>query len=190
MTDTTMALIVSAAGVAISALISFLIASVRIGEYKGKVDRSCTDISEIKAEQKEVRDKVIACETLVAERGPVTKRKSPVVLTERGNKVLADSKGNEFVDALYTELKAAVDATSPQTSYDIQESSKRVIAGLKDDPRINPIKEYLFKEGMELDEMFEVLGTYLRDKILKEKGINAEDIDKYDPSMTSHVDAK
>lgn len=186
----TTALVISGAGIIISALTSFLIASARIGEYKGKVDRACTDISAIQTEQKEVRDKVISCETLITERGPLTKRKSPVVLTERGSKVLADSKGNEFVDTNYEELKGAINATKPQTSYDIQEASKAIVAVLKDDPRINPIKEYLFKSGMEWEDIIEVLGIYLRDKILKEKGIDPKDIDRHDPAKTTHADAE
>lgn len=182
MNTTTMTLIITGAGVVISALISFLIASMRIGEYKGKVDRACTDITKIENEQKGIRDKVIACETSLKEREPLTRKKSPVTLTERGTKVLNDSTGKKFIDDNYEELKKKVNDSNPETSYDIQELSRKVVEDLKDDSRLNTVKEYLFKEGMEIEEIINVLGIHLRDKILSEKGIGVDDIDKHTPN--------
>lgn len=177
-----MTLVVSIAGVVISALISFLIASIRIGEYKGKVDRAGTDITDIRGEQKIIRDKVIACETSLKEREPLGRRKSPVGLTDRGNKVLNDSGGKDFVDKNFEELSKKVEEKNPKTSYDIQEASKLIFDEMKDDTKINPMKEYLFKDGLEFKDLVFVLGTYLRDKILESKKWAMEDIDKYDPS--------
>jgi len=181
MDQTTATIIISIAGIVISILASFIVATLKIGEYKNKVDQAIRDIGEIRKEEREIRDKVIACETSLKEREPLTKRKSPVTLSDRGNHVLTESKGKDFVDSNYEELKLAVEKTNPQTSYDIQESSRQIMDNLRDDARINPIKEYLFKEGMELEDIIVVLGIYLRDKILKEKGIEAKDIDKYIP---------
>lgn len=175
-------IIVSIAGVVVSALISLIISSMKIGAYKNKVDTNCTDIGDIKREQKEVRDKVIACETSLKEREPLTRKKSPVTLTSRGERVLNDSGGKKFVDDNYPELKTKVESKSPSTSYDIQETSKQVIEELKEDTRINPIKEYLFKEGMDISEILNVLGIYLRDKFLKDKGVAVADIDQHDPT--------
>ena len=174
---------ITLAGVVISALVSFIISSMKIGEYKNKVDTAVGDIGKIEAELKEIRDKVIACETSLKEREPITKRKSPVTLTERGSKILAESGGRIFIDSNYPELKKKVEDTKPQTSYDIQETSHAVIDGLKDDTRINGIKEYLFKEGMELSEMVDVLAIYLRDKILEERHIAVEDVDTHTPKV-------
>ena len=44
------------------------------------------------------------------------------------------------------------------------------------------MKEYLYKEGLEWDDLAIVLGIYLRDKVLISKNWNSEDIDKYDPT--------
>lgn len=174
-------LIIDIGGIVISALISFLVASSKIGEYKNKVNTCVTDISDLQKEIKEIRDKVISCETTLFKE-PLLTRKSPVNLSERGEKVLIDSKGKYFVDNNYSELKKSVEERTPQTSYDIQEVSRTVIEGLRNDPRINDIKDYLFKEGMRLEEIIDVLGIYLRNKILKEKGISIDDIDKYTQS--------
>jgi len=161
-------LFVQYANVIIPLAVSLITGIATFFVYREKVNHLEKEVEKLRTEMKEIRDKAIACETSLKEREPLTKRKSPVVLTDRGNKVLTDSKGNEFIDTNYTELKKAVEATNPQNSYDIQEASRKVVEGLKDDQRINQVKEYLFKEGMEFNEIVEVLGIYLRDKILKE----------------------
>lgn len=171
-------IIINIAGIIISALISFLIASFKIGEYKNKVTTCVNDITELQKEMKEVRDKVVACETTLFKE-PLLRRKSPVDLSERGEKVLVDSKGKDFVDGNYLELKKNVEEKNPQTSYDIQEFSRLVIEELKNDERVNAIKDYLFKEGMELSDIVNVLGIYLRNRILQERKIELKDIDKH-----------
>lgn len=183
MSSTAMTLVVTGGGVLLSGLISFLIASMRIGEYKGKVDRACTDISELKSEQKEIRDKVIACETSLKEREPLTKKKSPVALTERGAKVLSESGGQKFIDDNFEELNKEVENLKPKTAYDVQEFSKQILTGWQMDERLNSIKDYLFKEGMEIADAIDVMGIELRDRILKSKGWSVDDVDKYMPTQ-------
>lgn len=178
MDTTTISLIIAGASFVINVLLTLIIASNRIGEYKNKVDTACTDITDLKKEKIEIRDKVIACETALFKK-VLTRRTSPVNLTEAGDKVLIDSKGKDFVDNNYQDLKQRVDGKKPQTSFDIQEASREVIEGLKKDFRMNEIKDYLFREGMELNDMVEVLGIYLRNKILEEKGVNISDIDNH-----------
>jgi hypothetical protein len=174
-------IVIDLAGVLLSGIVSFLVASMWLGAYKNKVDNNCEDIDEIRDEIREIRDKVIASETLLKEREPLTKRRSPVDLTDRGTRILRDSGGRKFVDDNYPELKQAVERHNPATSYDIQEWSRKVIDELKQDSRLNPLKEYLFKEGLEISAAVEVLGIYLRNKILAEKGIKIDDIDNHEP---------
>ncbi len=164
----------------VTGIISFFV-------YKSKVDRLEQDVKEIRLDCREVRDKVIKCETALDYKEPLTKRKSPVTLTDRGNRILIESGGQSFVDKNYEELKQKIEKEKPATSYDIQETAKQVIDEIKDDTRINPIKEYLFKEGMEIGDIIVVLGIYLRDKILKERGVTVDDIDKYDPEKKTET---
>ena len=159
---------------AIGALISFYV-------YKSKVDRLETDVKEVKIEIREIRDKVISCETSLRERAPLKKAKSPVSLTERGDKVLGESGGRFFVETNYEELKKSVEDQNPNNPYDIQEVSHKVSMELKTDPRINTIKDYAFKEGLELDDILDIMGIYLRDKILKDRNISVEAIDGHTP---------
>jgi hypothetical protein len=153
-----------------SALTAFAMIAHKTGRYTEKIDQ---------LEKCNLNTRLSTLEGKMESREPLTRKKSPVSLTERGNNVLNDSGGKKFIDDNYAELKGNVETKKPATSYDIQEMSRQVVEELKEDTRINPIKEYLFKEGMEISEILDVLGIYLRDLILKEKNISTEDIDKY-----------
>lgn len=172
------ALIITIAGVIINTIVAFLVVSNRLGAYKNKVDTLETKTEKLETGLQEVRDMAVRNEAIAKERGPLIKNESPVSLTDRGERILIDSGGKKFVDDNFEELKNNVEESNPQTSYDVQELSKQVIESLKTDERINSMKEYLFKEGLELDDLTVVLGMYLRDKILTDKGWKAEDIDK------------
>ena len=150
--------------------------------YREKVSRLEKDVGKLHDEVRDIRDKVIACETSLREREPLTKRKSPISLSERGRRVLEDSGGRKFVDDNLKELKKAVEGKSPQTSYDVQEMARKVIRSMTDDTRLNGMKEYLFKEGIDIDDLITVLSIYLRDKVLEAKNWKAEDIDAHDPT--------
>lgn len=173
-------LVITICGVILNAVVAFVVVSNKIGKYQNKVDNLEKQSDKNEKGLQDVRDKAIACETALKEREPLTRRKSPVELTGRGQKILEESNGMKFVDENYLELKNLVEASNPATSYDIQELSRQIIDDLKNDSRLNPIKDYLFKEGLELDDIVVVLGIYLRNKILIEKGITTDDIDKYD----------
>jgi len=169
----------------LSALAGFVTASFRIGEYKNKVDTLETTLGKdehagLRKTVGELSYKMSACETSLKEREPLAKRKSPISLTDRGNTLLNLSGGKKFVDDNFSELHKSVEKMTPKTSYDVQEDSKEVVNGLKEDERINPLKDYLFKDGSSLDDLFFVMGIYLRDKILKEKGWDVGDIDIYE----------
>ncbi|MEE9441513.1 MAG: hypothetical protein V3V99_02455 [candidate division Zixibacteria bacterium] len=171
-------IVVSIAGVVISALIALLISSFRIGIYKNKVDNACDDLKEVKTELREVRDMAVSCTTSLKEREPLVSRGSPIDLSDRGKIVLADSGGKKFIDENFEEFKSKLEMTHPETAYDVQEAAKLVIEGIKDDKRLNFIKDYLFREGMAIEDMIIVLGIYLRNKVLEEKGLDFNEIDK------------
>jgi hypothetical protein len=155
-----------------SALTAFAIVAYRMGRYSEKIDQ---------LEKCNLNQRLSKLEGQFEQSAPLTRRKSPVSLSDRGMKVLLDSGGKAFVDENFEHLHKTIEAKKPETAYDVQEIAKSVIASLKDDSRINPMKDYLFKEGMTIDDLFVVLGVYLRDKVLQAKGWNSEDIDKHDP---------
>lgn len=173
----------------ISGLVGWSAASRKIGEYKNKVDGLVTTLgidehAGLRKTVGEINTKVIACETRLQEREPLTRRRSPVSLTERGAKLLKDSGGEKFVDENFDELLAAVDTMNPKTAYDVQEDSKEAIKKLADDDRINDIKNFLFKDGSTLEDVFIVMSIYLRNKILTHKKWNVDDIDHQEGTAT------
>lgn len=159
----------------VSAIITFMV-------YKSKVDRLESDMKDIKEEMKQVRDKAVACEATQKANEPYIKRKSPLSLTDRGNKLLENSGGKRFVDENFENLNKLVDAKGSKTPYDVQESSKIVLEEMQGDDKFDSLKEYLFKEGIEIENLIVVMGIYLRDKILEGRGWSVADVDKHDPS--------
>lgn len=166
----------------VAAAVGWGAASRKIGSYQTKVDNLETTIGKdehggLRKTVGDIHGKVIACETRLEERGPLTKRESPVSLTERGSAFLENSGGKQFVDDNFGELLANVETMNPQTAYDVQEDAKKVVADLREDERLNPIKDFLFKDGSTLEDVFEVMAIYLRNKVLSHKNWNVEDID-------------
>ncbi|MDD5347772.1 MAG: hypothetical protein PHT59_04075 [Candidatus Omnitrophica bacterium] len=170
------------ANLLVTIITAFMVSSHKIGEYKNKVDNLETTLGkdEHNGLRKTVGDlsvKVAVCDTLLSKRGPLGKNKSPLSLTERGMNFLKESGGEKFVDDNFDELAVKVEALKPATSYDVQEDSKSVIEALRDDSRLDPLKEFLFKDGSEIEDLFFVMGIHLRDKILARKNWNVNDIE-------------
>lgn len=168
--------------IAISGLTGFLTAGIRIGQYTNKVDNLETTVGKddhggLRRTVNEHSVKLASCETTLKEREPLGRRRSPLALTDRGNQFLKESGGEKFVDDNYEELCTAIEAMNPKTSYDVQENANKVIESLKNDDRLNPLKEFIFKEGMTIEDLFFVMGLHLRNKVLKNKKWDVMDID-------------
>ena len=101
------------------------------------------------------------------------------MLTDRGENILEESGGKDFVDENFEELNEEVENMNGNTPYDIQENSKKVIEKHKDDQDFDDIKKYFFEEGEQIDDIVLAMGIYLRNKILSEKGVPIEEIDKH-----------
>ena len=147
----------------------FITAMFRVSSYISKVDRLEEDAKDIKKDLKEIRDKVIACETSLKEREPLTKRKSPVSLTDSGKKLLNNSKADKFIDENFDDLYKKIEDKKPKTAYDIQELSKEVLKEIKNEDKFIVLKDFAFKEGIEIDDIILVASFYLRDKVLEKK---------------------
>jgi hypothetical protein len=170
-------------------IVSFLVASVKLGKYTQMVDDLKDDVSSIKKELRELENKLTKCETQIEERtspmSGLTKRKSPVSLTDKGEQLLKASGADKFILENQSELIEDIRKNNPTTAYDVQEYSKEVVKSLKDSPKIVDLKNFAFKEGIELEAIFIVMGVYLRDIALPILGYTKEEVDKSDPNKTS-----
>lgn len=133
----------------------------------------------------ETRDMAVAAKALVDVKGSLTEAKSPISLSERGSRILTESHAIEFIDdnERFSSLLKRVVSKNSSNAYDVQESSKEVMNELKEEGELDNFKDYLFKQGLLMDDLITVMGIYLRDKILSVKNWNAEDIDRQTPSL-------
>ena len=98
---------------------------------------------------------------------PYVKRKSPMSLTERGEKFLEVSGAKEYIQNNLENLISKFETI--EAPLDIQEKAKQVMAEkLREN---NDIKAYVFREGEDMDNLAVVAGIELRDLVIKHKGI-------------------
>jgi len=98
----------------------------------------------------------------------LTKSKSPISLTERGYDLLQKSGGQAWISQYRDELIKAIQQKNPLSAYDVQEYAKEVLKSLvtMSDPRLKPLKDYAYAQGIELDDIITVMGIHLRDEAM------------------------
>lgn len=123
---------------------------------------------DISKEYVELANKRLAeCSTKIDERttssAALTKRKSPISLTEKGDELLKRSGTDKFVLENKDYLLSKIKEHNPKTAYDVQEWCKTVLENVSNEDIFTPLKNYLFKEGLPLDSLIIVGQIYLRD---------------------------
>lgn len=97
---------------------------------------------------------------------------SPLKLTGYGELLMRESGFRKTVSdpEKLKYLINLVRAKNPQTNYDIQDFSMKVMAELaeKNDPIAKPLKEYTYEKGDNLTIILNSAGIVLRDEVMKE----------------------
>ncbi|MEA3248822.1 MAG: hypothetical protein U9Q03_00495 [Patescibacteria group bacterium] len=170
---------------AISLIGGVLTYVVTFTQYKERVSNLKERVDGMEKSLQETRDMAVAAKALVDVKGSLTEAKSPISLSERGSRILTESHAIEFIDdnERFSSLLKRVVSKNSSNAYDVQESSKEVMNELKEEGELDNFKDYLFKQGLLMDDLITVMGIYLRDKILSVKNWNAEDIDRQTPSL-------
>ncbi len=106
---------------------------------------------------------------------------SPIKLTPLGMEALNDSGILNLISPKKEILIGKIKSQNPSTAYDVQEITKNIFntEGLdlsKDEE--NKLKDYAFKKGMTLKDVFYAGAIYFRDIALEELGFKVEDLDK------------
>lgn len=172
--------------VVLTIIVTVVTASFYMGKYQNKVDSLEKKVEGLEKKSEDHSTKITKCETIIDERTQnlaqtLTKRKSPLSLSPKGEQLLKESASDKFILENQAELVEKIRIRSPKTAYDVQEYTKEAIVSMKDDDRFNKLKEYAFKEGIDIDGIFIVMGIYLRDIALPLLGFSPEDIDKDAP---------
>lgn len=150
----------------------------KFDRIEGKFADIKDDLSVIKAFIELQKDKV----------NPMAQRQSPIRLTEIGNKIDKEINASGLVDKYWGIISDEVNKKLQDNCnpYDIQVASFEVgdtYQKIISSEELDRIKINAYNHGYDL-MMYELLfGILIRDKILKERGINTEDIDKHDPNV-------
>lgn len=129
---------------------------------------------------------IVEIQTLLGGRGFTINQKlayapgSPIKLTEYGENLMKESN---FYDTLGKDKKGFVDlviAKNPQSNYDIQEFSRKVLKELSDSnsPLISSLKNYAYNKGLPLEILLNSAGIVLRDEVMKTKKFDDGTLDK------------
>jgi hypothetical protein len=95
----------------------------------------------------------------------VYKGNSPIQQTESGKMIFSKVNGEEFVSKHKTEIAKFVEENS-NTDYDVQENSILSIEKFATDEEMVKFKNFAYKDGWKLDDIYQVIGLRIRDGIL------------------------
>jgi len=114
------------------------------------------------------------------------KAASPIKLTSIGLEISKALNIPMMVDGHWDVIKSEIEKRNPQNPYDIQSVAmsiaRRCFEHIFSEAEQNAIKTYAFGRGMNLLEIFPIIAIEIRDRVLKERGIPLEDVDKHDPA--------
>lgn len=161
-------------------------AAIFLGVYKHKIDNLEKTVDSLEKEVKQTSHDLTEVSTKLDERtisysSRLTKRKSPISLSDIGEELLKKSHADQFILEYKDELVQKIREMNPKTAYDVQVDAKKVVESLQNDEQIIPFKDFAFKEGIDLGDVFIVMGIELRDVALPLLGFKVDDIDKHDP---------
>ena len=117
--------------------------------------------------------------------------KSPIRLTELGEKILVEIGGKFYIDTHIDNLVSKMNELEIKTALDSQTKAPLVISEVSNESSFNSIKDFIFKNpyfktkingtdvsvGLDMSTVSNIMGIYLRDKYLeKHPHLNPEDI--------------
>ncbi len=93
---------------------------------------------------------------------------SPLQPTEYGAKIIKESGLEKILDQKKESLiKSLRDSLHKDyTDYDVQETARKILISFKSDSIMNPVKEYAYKNALDVEIILRVGGLWLRDDFL------------------------
>lgn len=185
--DNNLNIFITFAQVIVAAVVAFATASYKFGKIEQRTSHLEEDSKDEKKEVRELGKTVSEVKGQLSVNNPAlyVQRRSPVTINERGEKLFHESRADKFLENNNDELLEKVKTAGYQTAYDIQENSRIVINGYRNDERFVPLKDYAFKQGIDLELISFVLSLKLRDLALASCGFSLADVDKNDPHRES-----
>ncbi|MDR2802312.1 MAG: hypothetical protein LBB31_03750 [Prevotellaceae bacterium] len=157
--------------------------SIRHDNFKEEVDKTRTHIDEIRKDLAIVRGNI---EAAIAIKDTLTRRKSPVSLTDEGQKMVQDFNLYDVVAKNWDKIAEATKDISSKNPYDLQEYfintsylEPEKFFSTKD---IDELKIISFNGGFTFMSIARVMGVLIRDEYFKRHSINIDEVDKYQPA--------
>lgn len=173
MNSETISIIISLLGVGVSILAAMITASMRIGEYKNKVDHLETHVGKDEhcgmrktlVDTKTEVDKLLEFKTNAQKFIDKTlyKDQSPLGLTDFGKMLVKESGFEDIFDTVKDDLANRLNNLQPKTQYDAQEMGRALMDELTDYPAFQTIKEYAFDHGKDFQQILRAGAILLRD---------------------------
>jgi hypothetical protein len=148
-------------GIILTLLTSGFTLAYVFGSLRAKVDIVIGDIKEMKHDVLDLNSRVGRLEGALTAAGH-----SPLRMTKAGNEIFEAVQGKLFVDTNFDQLVTIVNEINSANAYDIQMQSIKAIEVLMSGDDLMHAKNYAYKNGNTLDQIFEVMGLYLRDCIM------------------------
>ena len=134
-------------------------------------------IDSIKVSMVRMKNAIIEMQTIFAQNGTMLQHHlieasaSPLAPTEYGSKFIHDSGLERILNERSFFLKTELSKRLPEnhTKYDVQENARSLLVDLKNNEITNPVKNYAFERGINVDIILRAGGLWLRDDFLGEK---------------------
>lgn len=153
--------------------------STRLTNVENGINGVKQDVTDARNDLTKRIDEVLV---IVAQKG-LSESNSPRRLNDEGRRVLTNSGIDAIVDDKFDYVVEQVRAKNPQNPYQAEQATLSVVADLASDPTIkDAIEEGAFNSGYPVPSVLFTGGLYIRDRVLAELDMQADDIDQHDPS--------
>jgi hypothetical protein len=112
----------------------------------------------------------------------VTTSNSPRILNDDGKKILNSSGIKKIVEDRFNTIIDKVRASNPENSYQAEMQVLKAVNAIALEPNMkNALEQGAFESGSTVSTVLFVGGIHIRDRVLAELGLRAEDIDLHAP---------
>jgi len=122
----------------------------------------------------------------IESRDTLTKKRSPLSLTDSGREVVSTNSLDVMVDSNWQKINAVLQSIKNKNPYDLQEycieTAFTESGKFFSDNNIETLKTISFKSGFPLMSITRVMGILIRDRYFKENGISLGEVDQHDPN--------
>ena len=111
---------------------------------------------------------------------------SPIKLTSLGQEISDTLAVPAKVNGHWEAISAEIARKNPQNPYDIQSVAlaiaRNCFENIFTEEERNEAKTVAFNKGMNLLEIYAIIGIEIRNRVMEEKGLPLDEIDRHDPA--------